>query len=302
MSSRLHGARWPRFRSRAKGCSLVLLVATLLLLALVTTNPRVLEQRLRIDRSNVCPLSDMHEKIQTHDSRTYAIFIGAGTREYIAAAMHLAASLSFRSPRLMQHSLGITILTSQISVSDCEDAVRDAVKVTCAAVTPEFQQRGSHADVYNKFEVWKHAPEAEWLMYFDADTVVLGEIDGLMRRVPDNFHFMAVKDYPTVLPRLTLPQESWGVNGGVLILNKRILSEYRADIDGQMKDGVNDQIIWSNIFYKLGEENRACLLGEEFNCRPNTHRGCHKLAKIIHYSSSSKHALYYFNSVAAAHE
>ena len=57
----------------------------------------------------------------------------------------------------------------------------------------------------NKFEVWKHAPEAEWLMYFDADTVVLGELDGLMRRVPDNFDFVAVKDYPTVLPRLTLP-------------------------------------------------------------------------------------------------
>ena len=299
LSSRLDGTRWRCFSSRVNLCSLAILVATLLLMDLVTdlyTN--VLKQRLRVDRSNVCPTSAMRDNASTQDSRAYAIFIGAGTREYIAAALHLAASLSVRSARLVQHSLGITILTSTISVKDCEDAVKVAVNVTCAAVTPEFQQRGSHAEVYNKFEVWKHTPEAEWLIYLDADTIVLDELYGLMRHIPDNYELMAVKDYPSVLLRLKRSQASWGLNGGILILNKRILSEYRADIAAQMKDGLNDQIIWSNIFYKLDEKNRACLLGEEFNCRPNTHRGCHRRAKVIHYSSSSKHALYYFKSAA----
>jgi len=252
--------------------------------------------RMRVDSLQKCPFA--WQPTAALGQRTFRIFIGAGTKEYLPLAKHLVSSLYSRSPLLAHESRGITILTSQSTKERCDESFREVASVSCAAASPKFQQAGSHADVYNKLEVFKHMgdDDVNWIVYFDADMVVLGELSAVVTRIPAHYQLMGVKDFPNVFRRWHLPELCWGVNGGFFVLHKQVLIDHRDIIESQMKLGRNDQIIWSELFYNIHKQHGACVLGDEYNCRPNTHRVCHKRARVMHYSSSSKHALYYYSS------
>ena len=243
----------------------------------------------RIDRLAACPVGDGERKAV----RTYRIFIGAGTRQYLSPAKHLVASLEGRSGTLVADAAGIRVLTSASCVEECERLMEE-VQAECVAASPIYQQIGTHVDVYNKFDVIKHTNGVDWVVYFDADMVVVDELAALMTTIPQSYVAFGVKNYPSVFQRILLEQEAWGLNAGFLAFDKSLLTSNSLLINRMMEQGINDQVIWSTLFERA--TSAACLLSEEYNCRPNTHRRCHSRAKIIHYSSTSKHALYYFNS------
>jgi len=166
-------------------------------------------------------------------------------------------------------------------------------QVNCVQSSPHFQQTGSHPDVYNKFDAFSHSGAADWIVYLDADMVVLEELFSVLATVPSSYLIMGVKNFP--LPkRIFFGEESWGVNGGFLIYNKRIIMEQQDALEQMMRQGINDQIIWSRLFLQYRTRHGSCLLDESYNCRLNVHRVCHKRAKVAHYSSTAKRALYYF--------
>jgi len=261
-----------------------------LLFFLSAASLRQLRAVFQVDMLPHCPLA-----VSRHDSdarRSYKIFIGAGTRNYLVMAKHLVSSLEERSTRLVNHSSGVYILTSEQALGDCMRTFR-SMHAKCVRSTPQFQQRGSHRDVYNKFDATSHSETEDWIVYLDADMVVLEELFSVLVSIPSSYLVIGVKNFP-LMKRFMFGEEAWGVNGGFLVYNKRIVDEQRHAIQQMMQKGINDQIIWSWLFYQYRRRRGSCLLDETYNCRLNTHRLCHKRAKVAHYSSTAKRALYYF--------
>lgn len=245
---------------------------------------------LQVDTLRSCPLA-ISEYNRNARSR-FKIFIGAGTRNYLVAAKHLLYSLEERSSVLVNHSKGVHILTSERALGECIQTFR-GTQANCVRSTPYFQQTGSHPDVYNKFDTVAHSDAEDWVVYLDADMVVLEELFSVVDTVPISYLIMGVKNFP-LTKRILFGQESWGVNGGFLIYNKRIIVEQQDAIQQMMRQGINDQIIWSRLFHQYRTRHGSCLLDETYNCRLNVHRLCYKRAKVAHYSSTAKRGLYYF--------
>ena len=49
------------------------------------------------------------------------------------------------------------------------------------------------------------------------------------------------------------------------------------------------------LFDTVHERSGVCVLDDEYNCRVNARRVRHERASAMQYSSSSKHALYYYS-------
>jgi len=254
--------------------------------------PLKLLQVFRIDYIERCSFKDQLTN-DVADIKTFKIFIGAGTKDYVVMASHVALSLLQRSEKLVNASSGIYVLTTRENVEFCRLTLKDVEQTSCVGVTPKFQQNTrTHQEVYSKFESVSYVDDTEWVVYFDADTVILGELHQLMHQLPTWKKIMAVKDFPTFLQRLGKGRGAWGINGGFLAFEKSLVLDSWGMIESMMGQGVNDQIIWSQVMFRAGK--KSCILGLEYNCRPNTHRRCHQNAKLIHYSSNAKHALYYY--------
>jgi lipopolysaccharide biosynthesis glycosyltransferase len=85
----------------------------------------------------------------------------------------------------------------------------EVAHVSCVDASPRFQQANSHPNVYNKLEITKYMDkDVDWVVYFDADMVVLGELSALVTRIPERYQLMGVKDFPNVFRRWHLPEAS----------------------------------------------------------------------------------------------
>lgn len=154
---------------------------------------------LRIDRLAACPVGGTERTTV----RNYRIFIGAGTRQYLSPAKHLIASLLARSGALVADAAGILVLTSASCIEECTRTIEEA-QAECVTASPTHQQIGAHVDVYNKFDVVKHTDGVDWVVYFDADMIVVDELAALMKTIPQSYVAFGVKNYPSVFQRITL--------------------------------------------------------------------------------------------------